>query len=166
MLSQGAGVLVNVLPQIIIPVLLILLGLVVGRLSERMHFRRLGMREAALADMLVTDVRSFPGGVDAARGAEMVTAEVVIANDYLKSFLASLRKLVGGELRSYRTLLERARREVRVRMLQKARARGHNALCNVRIETADIGGMVRKGGAATVALSASAPAYTVSGTES
>jgi len=85
----------------------------------------------------------------------MVTAEVVIASDYFKMFLASLRKLIGGNLRSYETLMERARREAVLRLIEQARGHQFNALCCVRIESSNIG----KGVMPMVAVLASATAY-------
>ncbi len=143
-----------------IPVFLILLGLVAGRIAEARHFRSLDSREAEFAGMSVTDLRSCLRGAEASKHAELVTTEVVIANDYLKSFFASLRKIVGGELKSYQSLMVRGRREAILRLMEKARDLGHDALCNVRYENADIGGMTRKKGAAMVAVTASATAYT------
>lgn len=163
MLAAATTDLVNTVLGLGVPLLLIVLGLVVGKLSEGAHLRSLARRESDLGDMIVADVRAYLGGAVGSKRSALVTAEVVIANDYLKSFFASLRKIVGGELRSYQSLMSRARREVLVKLLTKARGLGHNALCNVRYETADIGGMVSKGGAATVAVTASATAYTTPG---
>lgn len=142
-----------------IPIFLILLGLVVGGARERGHLRRLARREEALADMLVTDIKTFPGGIDVSKGAALVMGEAVIATDYLKSFLAKLRKLVGGELHSYRTLMDRARREAMLRMMDDAKARGYNAVCNLRLGCADIGGMTGVKGAAMVEVFATGTAY-------
>ncbi len=163
MSGKDIAVLVNLLITVGIPVGLIVLGLVVGNIAQGLHLRSLDRRERELGDIIVTDVRGYLGGAVGSKCAALVTAEVVIANDYLKSFLASLRKIVGGELRSYRSLMDRARREALVKLLTNARGLGHNALCNVRYETADIGGMARKGGAATVAVAVSATAYTTLG---
>ena len=143
-----------------VPVLLILLGLVAGGLSQRRHFRSLERRERELGYVMATDVRTFPGGSDPSRHASLVMAEVVIASDYLKSFLAGLRKIVGGELRSYHSLMVRARREALLRLKARARSLGHDAICNVRYETGDIAGMKRPGSVAMVAVTASATAYT------
>ncbi|MHC4914578.1 MAG: YbjQ family protein [Planctomycetota bacterium] len=146
--------------QIGIPAFFILLGLVVGTAVERAHFRGLAERERELAHMLVTDVRSFPGGADPSAGAAMVVGQAVIATDYLKSFLASLKKLLGGELGSYLSLLDRARREAVLRMLEEARQGGYDAVCNLRLDTADIGGSgVASKGAVMVALIATGTAY-------
>ena len=143
-----------------IPGVLLLVGLIVGRARERSHLRSLERRERDLADMLVTDIKTFPGGLDASRGAALVMGEAVIATDYLKTFLASLRKLVGGELHSYESLMTRARREAILRMLDDARRQGYNAVCNLRLDCADIGGMTGARGAAMVEVFATGTAYT------
>jgi len=62
----------------------------------------------------------------------------VISADYFKNFVAGLRKLIGGRLRSYETLLDRGRREAILRMKMDARRRGANRVFNVRFETASI----------------------------
>jgi len=138
---------------------LIMLGLFVGRTVERRHFRRLGEREVALSYMLVTDLRTYPGGVDTSRTPMMVTGQAVIATDYLKSFLAGLRKILGGELKSYRTLMIRARKEAMLRMMEEAQAAGYDAVCNLRLDSADIGGMTGRRGAAMVEAFATGTAY-------
>ena len=138
---------------------LILLGLIVGRVVERRHFRRLGEREAALSYMLVTDLRTYPGGVNTSRPPMMVTGQAVIATDYLKTFLAGLRKILGGELKSYRTLMVRARKEATLRMMEEAQAAGYDAVCNLRLDSADIGGMTGRRGAVMVEAFATGTAY-------
>ena len=147
--------LVNLLPVLI----LLLLGWTVGRTAERLHFRSIRQREEALAHVLVTDVRTFPPAADPSAHAAVVMSEVVIATDYLKTFLAGLRKIVGGELRSYESLMARARREVVLRLMEQAVALGYDAVCNVRLNTADIGGGTMRKRAAMVELMATGTAY-------
>jgi len=142
------------------PVLLLLfIGWAVGKTTERLHLRRLARREREFAGMLVTDIRSFGPGADPSKHAALVSGEAVIATDYLKSFLAGFRKILGGELRSYRSLMGRARREALMRLLAEARRKGFNAVCNVRYETADIGGFTGKRGAVMVECFAYGTAY-------
>jgi uncharacterized protein YbjQ (UPF0145 family) len=125
--------------ELIVFAVLLLVGFIAGGMAERRHLRHLAAREQA-NPLFVTDVKGFPH-VDPTRlGAAMLTAEVVIASDYLKTFLAGLRGLIGGEIRSYQSLLLRGRREALQRLCEQARARGYNALSNVRIDTADVGG--------------------------
>ena len=119
-------------------VVLLAFGFTIGGIVERAHFRRLQVREDALRDMIVTDVKTFPPRC-ASEPFGMVMGQVVIASDYFKTFAAGLRKLVGGDLRAYETLMERARREALVRMLESARQMGANYVVNVRFATSNIG---------------------------
>jgi uncharacterized protein YbjQ (UPF0145 family) len=123
-----------------IPIALLALGLFAGGYAERQHIRSLQQREAATRDMLVTQIKSFPGHVPGTNSPQVIFAEVVIASDYLKTFLAGIRSFFGGEVGSYQTLLDRARREATQRILEQARRQEYNAVCNLRLETADIGG--------------------------
>ena len=141
------------------PAFFILLGLVVGTAAERRHFRSLEQREASLSRVLVTDLRSYAPDIDAHTPPSLVTGEAVIATDYLKTFLAGLRNLLGGEVRSYLTLVNRARREAMLRMLESARTLGYDAVCNVRLEPADIGGSTHRKGVPMAAMIASGTAY-------
>ncbi len=142
---------------------LLAVGFLAGRIAERRHVARLAAQERDMVSMLVTDLRSFPGAAGG-RGATdpiLVIGEAVVATDYFKSFAARLRKILGGELRSYQTLMERARRQAMVNMLRGARDAGYDAVCNVRMETADIGGagMESRRGMTTVAMLAWGTAY-------
>jgi len=147
--------------QIGIPAVLVLVGLFAGRIAERRHLARLTRREAALRGMLCTNLRSYPGGVGGDGRAELVTSHAVISSDYFKTFIAGLVSIIGGELRSLQTLMDRARREATVRMLEDAQQRGFNAVCNVRYDTVDIGAAEQRRNKAIVmaTIMASGTAY-------
>ena len=150
------------------PVFFLALGWFVGRHRERSHIESLNQREAALHDMLVTQLMSFPHATQGDLPPRIMIAETVIASDYLKTFLAGLRNLVGGEVRSFESLLVRARREATLRILEEARSNGYNAICNLRMETADIGGNTATSGGGNkgmvmAAILATATAYYASG---
>lgn len=143
-----------------IPAFLLILGFLVGGMRERSHLKSLDRREQQLNYILVTDLKSFPGGDNAREGA-MVTGNAVIATDYFKNFLAGFRRIFGGEVGSYLSLMRRARREALIRLKVAAKSGGHNAVCNVRFETADIGGMSSSNkAAAMVEVLAYGTAYT------
>jgi len=148
--------------QLVPIVVLLLLGFSVGRVAERRHLRRLARREQELAGMLVTNLKSFPGGPVVPHKARLVMGQAVIATDYLKKFLAGIRNLLGGELGSYRSLMNRARREAVVRMLEQARDLGYNAVCNVRLNSADIGGASTRRRVPMVEMLATGTAYSLS----
>ncbi len=145
--------------QLSVPVFLLALAWFTGRTVEKRHFRRLDEQEQALSFMDVTNKKAFTAGVNPARHGMLVIGQVVIATDYLKTFLAGVRKVIGGELKSYETLMVRARREAMVRMLADAQKQGYNAVCNVRLEFCDIGSMTDKKGAAMVEVVAFGTAY-------
>lgn len=126
--------------QIGIFLFLIGLGVFVGRTTEKRHLRNLEERESAMKHIVITQLKSFPGYVPGAKPPEMLYGEVSIATDYLKTFFAKIRNIFGGEMQSYQTMLVRARREATLRILEEANAQGYNAVCNFRIETADVGG--------------------------
>ncbi len=92
----------------------------------------------------------------------MIVKEVIIASDFLKSNLAKLRNIFGGEVYSFETLLERARREALLRIIEEAQSSGYNAICNLRMDTAEIGGNLSKKGTAMASILASATAYRTS----
>jgi uncharacterized protein YbjQ (UPF0145 family) len=141
-------------------VILLMLGLFAGGYAERRHLRHLAGREATNEGFLLSQLRSFPNAVVGGAPPMLVTAEAVIASDYLKSFLSGMRKIFGGEMLSYHSLAVRARREVMQRLIEQARERGYNALCNVRFESADVGGnSKRRNRMPMVAVLGSATAY-------
>lgn len=120
-----------------LPVFLIALGYVAGRFAERRHYRSIGLREEAMKDIITLTVKRVPAHLQAAR-AELVWGSVVISHDYFKAFAMSLRKLVGGRLRGYESLLDRARREAVLRLKDEAAKVGASMVINLRFETSSI----------------------------
>jgi len=121
---------------------LVICGLVIGRTVEKRHLKNLEERESATSGMLVTQIKSFPNASNSGPPPNLVLAEVAIGSDHLKSFLAKWRNIFGGEVRSFQTLQERGKREVILRLVEKARDQGYNAVCNVRVSPADVGGNI------------------------
>jgi len=139
---------------------LITLGFIAGSIAERRHLARLDERERGNGRFLVTQLKNFPACTKNELAPQIIVGEVVIASDYFKTFVAKLRGLFGGEVRSFHSLLSRARREATQRVIEQSRDLGYNAICNLRIETADVGGSSSsKKKAAMVAIIASATAY-------
>jgi uncharacterized protein YbjQ (UPF0145 family) len=116
-------------------VVLIVIGLIAGRASESRHFRELAASEDSLRDIVTSSGRGTP---DTFRSGTLVVGSVVIAEDYFKRITASLKSLIGGNIVSYESLLERGRREAIVRMKQEARRLGATHVVNVRLETASL----------------------------
>lgn len=137
--------------QFIVLAVLLALGFTIGTLVERAHFRRLAIREQAISDMMLTDLKTLPA-LDLQQPVNFVVGEVVIASDYFKTFVSGIRKIVGGELRAYETLMERARREAILRMAESAKQMGANAVYNIRLSSTNVGSIRRKRSAAMVEM--------------
>ena len=138
---------------------LIVCGLIIGRTVERRHLAGLTERETQNSHILITQLKSFPMAAEMGPDPALVVAEVVIASDYLKTFLASWRNIFGGEVKSFSRLQTRAKREAVQRLVEQAKAGGFNAICNVRLDTVDIGGATSSGKFPMATILASGTAY-------
>ena len=154
---------VSVVVAIGVPLLLLVIGYFAGSAAERNHLRDLDEREARTAGVLATDLGRYAADLDPSATPQLVVTEVVIASDYMKNLLGGLRNIFGGQVTAYVTLANRARREALLRLKQEAGSQGLNALCNVRLETADVGGSGGGRGMVMAAILASATAYRRSG---
>ena len=131
------------LVQIIFALIPVLVCFLIGKGIEMHHFKRLTEREQQLSGIIVTNLKTVPLQYENAQPI-LVMGSAVIATDYFKVFAAKLRMLFGGEMKSYVTLMERARREAMVRLLEQAAGQGASAVWNIRYETSTTHGQQRK----------------------
>lgn len=129
----------DVLIQLVIFLLLLAAGYGFGRRAERKHYESIRAREDALRHVLVLNERFPPPGYTRC-DATLVSGNVVISVDYFKTVVAGLRNLVGGNISSYESLLDRARREAILRMQQRAEEIGADAVINMKFETSRVSG--------------------------
>jgi uncharacterized protein YbjQ (UPF0145 family) len=137
------------------------LGYLVGQLREKGHLKALERREAMLREFRF-DTCQTPHGVDSSVPVALVAGEAAIASDTFKTWTASLRNIFGGEARNMTRLHQRARREATLRMLEQAQGAGFNAVCNLRYDSADVGGnavMPQKKGRIMACCAVSGTAY-------
>lgn len=118
-----------------LPFIFLVVAGVVGVIIERRHYRSIREREAATAGLPVVTLRTLATDRPVAE-ARLVMASVVISHDNFKRFLAQIRKIFGGNLRSYESLLDRARREAILRL--KAQCPDAHLIMNLRLDTANI----------------------------
>ncbi|NNF15687.1 MAG: heavy metal-binding domain-containing protein [Gammaproteobacteria bacterium] len=128
--------------NLLIPIILLVLGYLIGTLLEKRHFESLRDREKKLLDTPVVtfdelDPATNPDFAYFQR-TEFAQGSVVVSVDYFKQFLAGLRNIFGGRVSSYETLIDRARREAVLRL--KESVPGANGIANMRIETATLSG--------------------------
>lgn len=119
--------------------LLFLVGYFAGRWNERRHYDSIRRRERELAGVLIFTSR-VPPPTTARVDTGMVSGSAVISEDFFKGVLAGLYSFFGGRIRSYESLLDRARREAVLRMKADARTRGARMVVNVKFQTFAIGG--------------------------
>lgn len=122
--------------DLIIFLTLIVTGYLVGQFLERRHYRSIEERELALINLPTTNSKRPIGKIEDPSRVELVEGACVISVDYFKRFVAALRKLFGGNVRSYETLVDRARREAILRM--KEQCQDAHQVINLRIETSSI----------------------------
>lgn len=118
-----------------LPVLFAITGLVVGSWLERRHFRSIREREQRFDAFPAVPTRSWDDTREIL-DAQLVTTSVVVSLDYFKRILAALRNIFGGRVRSYETLLDRARREAILRL--KESVPQHDIIVNLRLDTSNI----------------------------
>lgn len=132
----------------IILALPVILGFIIGRLTEKKHMKNILLRENQLKDLAWRNTgkrESFPDAYGV-----MVTGSVVIAQDAFKAFVANISFIFGGRVTPYESLMERARREALLRMKENARSIGAHEVVHVRMETSAIGMTSPKGGSSSV----------------
>ena len=123
--------------DLIVVLILLALGYGFGSYREKRHYESIFKREADLQSVMLFESRYCPDP-EQSLGGELVYGNVVISVDYFKRFVAGLRKLIGGRLRTYESLLDRGRREAVLRMKQRARQMGAEQIINVKFETTSV----------------------------
>lgn len=123
--------------DLIVFLILLALGYGFGRVAEKRHYKSIIERETDL-NRIPAIVLRFPPPSTRPQHTVLVMGSVVISIDYFKRIAAGLRALVGGRMKSYETLLDRARREAVLRMKEQADDVGANMVFNIKMETASI----------------------------
>ncbi|HNP36126.1 MAG TPA: heavy metal-binding domain-containing protein [Woeseiaceae bacterium] len=117
-----------------LPLAILVGAYLIGSYVERRHFASIREREQAFKTYPVTTFESVPESWQIGR-SELVAGNVVVSLDYFKRVIAGLRSIIGGRIKTYEPLLDRARREALLRMLESAKNKGYDAVINVRLET-------------------------------
>jgi uncharacterized protein YbjQ (UPF0145 family) len=113
---------------------LFLIGLSFGTIAQRRHIADLERREAALQDMLLTNI-PWPDG----HNGQLVTGSTVVAYDFFRRIAVVFRKIIGGQFQMHQAMMMRARREAILRMAEAARNDGATAIHNIRLVSSNLG---------------------------
>ena len=120
---------------------------VTGTMIEKAHYKSIEQKENYFLPLPAVTSKEI--GLDEnILSAELVMGSVVISLDNFKRFLAGMRNIVGGRIKSYESLIDRGRREAVLRMKENALAKGADAILNMRFQTSTIGSVTqgKKGG--------------------
>ena len=109
----------------------------IGTFVEKRHYKSIKKREIESLDLPAVNIEKAPTNKQII-GVQMVSGSAVISLDYFKRVVASLRMLLGGRVRTYESLIDRARREAILRMKQSCQF-DTGIILNVRVETSSIG---------------------------
>jgi uncharacterized protein YbjQ (UPF0145 family) len=135
-----------------VPAILLVVGYFAGTMAEQSHYKSIRVRELRLRRMPTTNLKRPPPHWRVEKAA-LVTGSTVISVDYFKRFIAQLRGFIGGRVRSYESLLDRARRESVLRMKEEAAQGGFDAVINVRLESSNVSSpLLGKNGTAGVEI--------------
>lgn len=127
-----------------LPIILLVGVYFIGSWIEKKHFRSIRKREAEAHGFPVVTFNTAPEDWNI-NSSHLVTGSIVVSLDYFKRVIAGLRGLIGGRVKTYEPLLERARREAILRMTEEARSQGYDAIFNVRLETSRLANARRDG---------------------
>jgi len=123
--------------QFLIFIILVCLGYIGGTIAEMRHYRSIVTREKQFLKLPAVTINRMIEKDAKIKSVEMVQGSAVISVDYFKRILAALINFFGGEVKSYESLVDRARREATLRMKEKAL--NADIILNTRIETTTIG---------------------------
>ena len=87
--------------------------------------------------MIITNIETVPGK-RIVENYGLVQGSTIRAKHFGTDLAASLKNLVGGELKGYTELLQKSRKEAMERAEAQATELGANALINVRFATASV----------------------------
>ncbi|MGD8981283.1 MAG: YbjQ family protein [Desulfobacterales bacterium] len=87
--------------------------------------------------MIITNIETVPGK-NIVEHFGLVSGSTIRAKHVGRDIMASLKNLVGGELKGYTQLLQESRQQALDRMVDQARQLGANAIINVRFSTSSV----------------------------
>ena len=87
--------------------------------------------------MILTNIESVPGK-NIVEHFGLVQGSTIRAKHVGRDIMASLKNIIGGELKGYTELLKESRKEATERMVKQAEQLGANAIVNVRYATSSV----------------------------
>jgi uncharacterized protein YbjQ (UPF0145 family) len=125
---------------------LLLVAFATGSLIEHRHYASIRRREETMKSLPAVTLGSLPtpSGWDHDVSG-LVCGHIVISVDHFKRFVAGLRKIFGGRIQAYESLMDRGRREAVLRLKEEATRQGYHAVVNLRLESSRLASSSRNG---------------------
>jgi uncharacterized protein YbjQ (UPF0145 family) len=117
------------------PLISLILGCIVGKIFERNHCKLIKKREKEWFNVPALTAKTYSGELPVQR-SQMAVGSVVVSVDHFKRLFMNIRRIFGGEVRSYSSLIDRGRREALLRM--KESCPDADMFLNCRLQTATI----------------------------
>ena len=133
-LPQELEIFMNIL-VFSIPFVVLLFAYITGKITEKRHYASIHEREGHWLSIPAITGKHLPD-MPAVASAEMVVGSVLISVDHFKRFLSGFRKIFGGEMKSYSSVIDRGRREAILRM--KESSPEADLFLNCRLETSSV----------------------------
>lgn len=120
--------------SLLITFILLAIASITGSIAEKRHYKSIKEREIALLALPSVNIsKNILLSGKRIQSVYVVTGCAVIGSDGFKDFISSFRRMFGGRMISYESLIDRARREAILRM--KESAIGADIILNTRLET-------------------------------
>ena len=117
--------------------LMLLVTFYIGNRIQRNHEKSIAERQIIYRDLAIDNLKEPPAE---AEKSFFVCGEMVLAVDAYRTFISTLKQLIGGEIKSFYSIMARARREAILRLLADAKLKQADGVCNIRVESADVAG--------------------------
>lgn len=113
-------------------------GLIFGSIIEKRHYSSIQEREQKFKNIVILSDTDLKEAGNTEWNGIMMTGGTAVSIDAFKKLMAGFVNLFGGRVKSYESLIDRARREAILRLKQKAYDAEYNAIINLRVETSSI----------------------------
>ncbi len=138
--------------EFIIFLILVACGLIFGKIAEKKHYKSILEREEKYKNIVILSDKDLKNIKNIEGEGVLITRGPVVSIDFFKKLMSAFVNFFGGRMKSYETLLDRARREVILQVKQKTMEAWYNCVANLRIETSSISKNARQNVGAVEAM--------------
>ena len=124
--------------ELIISLAVVICGLVFGSILEKKHYKSIKQREDQYKNIVVLSDKDLKDIEEVQNNNLLLTWGTAVSIDAFKKFMAWFVHFFWWRIKSYESLVDRARREAILRLKQEAYEKWYNAIANLRIETSSI----------------------------